>query len=66
LGAVAGGRTGAELEGAEFAVNGGLAFARVVLFGGEQLPTQARELAGGRDDRDLGAAAGFDALVERA
>jgi len=66
LGAVPGGRAGAEFERAEFAVDDGLAFERVVLLGGEQLPAQAGKLAGGRHDRDLRAAAGAHALIERA
>ena len=66
LGAVAGWCVGAEFQCAEFAVDDGLAFERVVLFGGEQLPAEAREFAGGRDDRDLRATADFDALVEGA
>jgi hypothetical protein len=35
LGPVPGGRAGAEFERAEFAVDGGLAFERVILLGGE-------------------------------
>jgi hypothetical protein len=66
LGAASCGRAGAEFQCAEFALNDGLAFERVILLGGEQLPAEARELAGGRDDRDLRAAARSDALIERA
>jgi F420H(2)-dependent quinone reductase len=65
LGAVAGRCAGAEFERAEFAVDDGLAFEGVVLVGGEELPAAGGEFAGGRDDRDLGAAAGTGALVER-
>ena len=60
------GRAGAELERAEFAIDDRLSFERVVLLGGEQLPGQRREFAGGRDDRDLSAATLSDALIERA
>ena len=66
LGAVSCGCAGAEFQRAEFAVDDGLAFERVVLLFGEELPAEARELAGGRDDRDLRAATGADVLVERA
>ncbi len=43
LGAVSCGAAGAEFERAEFALDDRLAFERVVLFGGEELPAERGE-----------------------
>src|SRR5690242_15871971 len=64
--AAMGGQAGTELERSELLVGEGLAGERVVLVAFDHRPAQAHELASGCDDRDLGAAAGADALIERA
>ena len=54
-----------QFEAAQFAGDEHGALVGVVLLRAEQVPGQGRELAGGGDDRDLGAAAGLDAQVVR-
>ena len=64
--AAAGGQAGAEFQRPEFLIGQRLARERVVLAAFDHRPAQAHQLAGGRDDRDLGAATGADTLKERA
>ena len=61
----ASGRAGLELKTAELAGDEHRALIGVVLPLGEEMPAEDCELAGDGDDRDLRAAAGLDAPVER-
>jgi hypothetical protein len=63
--ALAGRQAGAQLEGSAFLVGQRRAREGVVLAAFDHRPAQAHQLAGGGDDRDLGAAAGADTLKER-
>ena len=64
--APAGGHSGAELELAELLLGQRWTAERVVFALDDQMPAEHRELAGGRNDRDLHPTAGADPLIERA